>query len=139
VAGIRVFRSQEVGDGDWSPIVDRGTWAEVQERRSYRASVSDRREWRFYLLRGLVVCKNCGWRMAGCTSKDAAYMCAKHTYLGPQRCHRRIGAARLEEFVTDAAVELLTHLDVTGAPSTALTLSAADETAITPTKPSWPS
>jgi site-specific DNA recombinase len=75
------------------------------------------------------VCKKCGWRMAGSTSKDAAYMCAKHTYLGPERCHRRIGAARLEEF-TDAAVKLLTHLDVTGAPSAAIALSAADEAAI---------
>jgi len=74
VAGIRVFRGQEVGDGDWAAIIDRGTWAEVQERRSYRASAYDRRGWRFYLLRGLVVCKKCGWRMAGCTSKDAAYM-----------------------------------------------------------------
>lgn len=54
--------------------------------------------------------------MAGSTSKDACYLCAKHTYLGPERCHRRIGAARLEEFVSDAAVELLTRLDVRGAP-----------------------
>jgi hypothetical protein len=130
VTGIRVFRGQDAGEGDWPAIIDRGTWAEVQERRAYRASAHDRRGWRFYLLRGLVVCKKCGWRMAGCTSKDAAYLCARHTYLGPERCHRRIGAARLEEFVTDAAVELLTHLDVTGAPSATLALSAADEAAI---------
>lgn len=76
------------------------------------------------------MCKKCGWRMAGSTSKDACYMCAKHTYLGAQRCHRRIGAARLEAFVTDAAVELLTRLDVTGTPSAATALSAADEAAI---------
>jgi hypothetical protein len=36
----------------------------------------------------------------------------------------------LEAFVTDAAVELLTHLDVTGAPSAATALSEQDETAI---------
>jgi site-specific DNA recombinase len=36
----------------------------------------------------------------------------------------------LEAFVTDAAVELLTHLDVTGAPSVATALSAQDEAAI---------
>ncbi len=130
VTGIRVFRGQDAGEGDWPAIIDRGTWREVQERRSYRASAYDRRGWRFYLLRGLVVCKKCGWRMAGCTSKDACYMCAKHTYLGPERCHRRIGAARLEEFVTDAAVELLTNLDVTGTPSAAIALSAADEAVI---------
>jgi hypothetical protein len=45
--------------GDWPPIIDRGTWREVQERRSYRASAHDRRGWRFYLLRGLVLCKQC--------------------------------------------------------------------------------
>jgi site-specific DNA recombinase len=130
VTGIRVFRGQDAGEGDWSAIIDRGTWSEVQERRVYRASAHDRRGWRFYLLRGLVVCKKCGWRMAGSTSKDACYLCAKHTYLGAQRCHRRIGAARLEAFVTDAAVDLLSHLDVTGTPSAATALSAADEAAI---------
>jgi hypothetical protein len=100
VTGIRVFRGLDAGEGDWPAIIDR-------------------RGWRFYLLRGLVVCKKCGWRMAGSASKDACYLCAKHTYLGAQRCHRRIGAARLEAFVTDAAVDLLTHLDVTGTPSAA--------------------
>jgi site-specific DNA recombinase len=130
VTGIRVFRGQEAGDGDWAPIIDRGTWTEVQERRSYRASAYDRRGWRFYLLRGLVVCKKCGWRMAGSTSKGASYMCARHTYLGPERCTRRIGAARLEEFVTDAAVELLTHLDVTGTPSAATALAPTEQAAI---------
>jgi hypothetical protein len=130
VTGIRVFRGEEAGEGDWPAIIDRGSWREVQERRSYRASAYDRRGWRFYLLRGLVVCKRCGWRMAGSTSKDAAYMCARHTYLGPERCHRRIGAARLEEFVSDAAVELLTHLDVSGAPRVSTALSAVDEAAI---------
>jgi site-specific DNA recombinase len=130
VTGIRVFRGEEAGDGDWAPIIDRGTWTEVQERRSYRASAHDRRGWRFYLLRGLVVCKKCGWRMAGSTSKGASYMCARHTYLGPQRCTRRIGAARLEEFVTDAAVELLTHLDVTGTPSAATALAPTEQAAI---------
>ena len=36
----------------------------------------------------------------------------------------------LEAFVTEAAVELLTHLDVTGAPSVATALSAQDEATI---------
>ncbi|MBW0010544.1 MAG: hypothetical protein JO063_10585 [Pseudonocardiales bacterium] len=57
-------------------------------------------------------------------------MCAKHTYLGPARCTRRIGAARLEELVTDAAVDLLTHLDVTGAPTAAIALSERDQVMI---------
>jgi hypothetical protein len=36
----------------------------------------------------------------------------------------------LKAFVTDAAVQLLTHFDVTGAPTAATALSAEDETAI---------
>jgi hypothetical protein len=36
----------------------------------------------------------------------------------------------LEAFIADAAVELLTHLDVTGAPSAVTALSAPDEAAI---------
>ncbi len=116
VTGIRVFRGEEVGEGDWPAIIDWGTWREVQQQRSYRASAHDRLGWRFYLLRGLVVCKKCGWRTAGSTSKDVFYMCARHDYLGPERCTRKIGAARLEAFVSDAAVELLTHLDVRGVP-----------------------
>ena len=48
----------------------------------------------------------------------------------PERCHRRIGAARLEDFVTDAAVDLLTHVDVSGAPSAATAVSAGDEAVI---------
>jgi DNA invertase Pin-like site-specific DNA recombinase len=116
VTGIRVFRGQEVGEGDWPPIIDRGTWREVQERRSYRSLAHDRRGWRFYLLRGLVVCKKCGWRMAGSTSKAASYMCARHTYLGPERCHRRIGAARLEEFCQPCLGSLISIIVVLSPP-----------------------
>jgi Recombinase len=54
VTAIRVFRGEDAAEGDWPPIIDRGTWAEVQERRAYSASAHDRRGWRFYLLRGLV-------------------------------------------------------------------------------------
>jgi hypothetical protein len=71
--------------GDWAAIVDRGTWTEAQERRGYRASAHARRAWRVYLLWGLAVCKKCGWRMTGATSKDSSYMYARHDYLGPER------------------------------------------------------
>lgn len=36
VAGIRVFRGEEIGDGEWPAILDRGMWQEVRERRAYR-------------------------------------------------------------------------------------------------------
>ncbi len=44
VTGIRVFRGEEVGEGDWPAIIDRGTWREVQQpgRRTHpRRHLSD--------------------------------------------------------------------------------------------------
>jgi site-specific DNA recombinase len=77
-----------------------------------------------------VVCKKCGMHMAGSRSKAASYMCTRNGLLGPERCTRRIDAATLEAFVTDAAVDMLTQLDVTGAPTVATALSEQDEAAI---------
>jgi len=130
VTGIRVFRGEEFGEGDWPAIIDRGTWAEVQDRSAYRASAYVYRSSRFYLLRGLVVCKKCGTHMSGSRGRAPSYLCTRRNELGSTRCTRRIHATMLEGFVTDAAVELLTHLDVTGAPSAATALSEQDETAI---------
>ncbi|MGH3753377.1 MAG: recombinase family protein [Pseudonocardiaceae bacterium] len=59
VTGIRVFRGEDFGDGDWPVIIDRGTWTEAQDRRAYRAAARQR-PFRFYVLRGLVMCKKCG-------------------------------------------------------------------------------
>ncbi|HKR49341.1 MAG TPA: hypothetical protein VJT72_07120 [Pseudonocardiaceae bacterium] len=38
VTGIRVFRGQDFGDGNWPVIIDRGTWTEAQDRWAHRAS-----------------------------------------------------------------------------------------------------
>ncbi|MGH3767076.1 MAG: recombinase family protein [Pseudonocardiaceae bacterium] len=130
LTGIRVFRRQDFGDGDWPVIIDRGTWTEAQDRRAYRASAHESRASRFYLLRGLVMCKKCGMHMAGNLSKAPSYMCTRHNSIGPDYCTRRIYAKPLEAFVSDAAVELLTNLDVTGAPRATTTLSAVDEATI---------
>jgi site-specific DNA recombinase len=125
-----VFRGQDFGDGDWPVIIDRGTWTEVQDRRAYRTSAHESRASRFYLLRGLVMCKKCGTHMAGNQCVKPSYMCTQHNSIGLAYCTRRINAVPLDEFVSDAAVELLTHLDVTGAPTAATALSAADEATI---------
>lgn len=130
LTGIRVFRGQDFGDGDWPVIIDRGTWTEVQDRRAYRASAHDSRASRFYLLRGLVMCKKCGMHMAGNLSKEPSYMCTRHNSIGPAYCTRRINATPLEAFVSDAAVGLLTNLDMTGALTVVTALSAADEATI---------
>jgi DNA invertase Pin-like site-specific DNA recombinase len=130
LTGIRVFRGQDFGDGDWPVIIDRGTWTEAQDRRVYRASAHESRASRFYLLRGLVMCKKCGMHMAGNRCKAPSYMCTRHNSIGAAYCTRRINAIPLEEFVSAAAVELLTHLDVTGVPTATTALSAQDEATI---------
>ena len=131
VTGIRVFRKQDYGDGGWPVIIDRGTWLEAQERRAYRASVSGPRAFRFYVLRGLVICKKCAKTMAGgMNNQKPYYACTRRADRQGSACVRRIHALKLEAFVTDAAVELLTGLDVSGAPTATLALPEADQAAI---------
>ncbi|MDJ0342510.1 recombinase family protein [Streptomyces sp. PH10-H1] len=116
VAGIRVFRGEEIGNGEWPAIIDRGLWNEVREHRSYRASAWAMRTKpaRFYLLRGVITCKGCGTRMAGTASKQPAYTCTRHTRRDEAQCGRKIAAKKTEEFVKDAAIRLLENLDVNG-------------------------
>ncbi|MGH3856894.1 MAG: recombinase family protein [Pseudonocardiaceae bacterium] len=137
VTGIRVFRGEDIGAGDWPAIIDRGTWTEVQDRRAYRAH--PRRPNRFYVLRGLVMCKRCVTPMSGSHIRDATYVCSRQDSIGPARCARRINATMLEDFVCDAAVQLLTDLDVSAAPVAATVLSAADQGAISADEAEWPS
>ncbi|HEY3873416.1 MAG TPA: recombinase family protein, partial [Actinocrinis sp.] len=118
MAGIRVFRKQEIGPGTWPAIIDEGMFREVQERRSYRAAKSRakqaaQRTERYYLLRSLVWCTACGVRMAGGMSSGApTYHCTSER--GGRACRRSVSAATLEAFVSDAAIRMLTELDVTG-------------------------
>ncbi len=75
VTEIRVFRGQDFGEGGWPAITDRGVWNEAQDRRAYRASAHPCRRFRFYLLRGLVMCKKCGAAMAGSPRNAAPHLC----------------------------------------------------------------
>lgn len=111
VAGIQVFRGEEIGDGDWPAIVERGLWTEVQaRRRSIRSAYADpagSAPRRFYLLRGLVTCKACGTHMGG---SGGRYLCNRLRRLGGDLCGRAVGAATLDSFVTDAALDILETL-----------------------------
>ncbi|MBV8994709.1 MAG: zinc ribbon domain-containing protein, partial [Pseudonocardiales bacterium] len=130
VTGIRVFRGRDFGDGDWPVIIDRGTWVEAQDRRAYRAAARAR-PFRFYVLRGLVMCKQCGKPMAGsATNHKPYYVCTRRDDRDGTSCTRRIAALKLESFVTDAAIELLGGLDVSGAPTATVQLPEADQAAI---------
>lgn len=111
-------------------IIDRGTWTEAQDRRAYRAAASAR-PFRFYLLRGLVMCKQCAKPMGGAMNNHKPYYaCSRRKDRQGSACIRRIYALKLEAFVADAAVELLTGLDVTGTPTATVALPEADQAAI---------
>ena len=134
VAGIRVFRGQEIGSGIWPAIIDPAMFREVQERRAFRsAATREQYEHRtFYLLRGLLWCTKCGARMSGRpdTGGRPVYVCTNFRPTdGSAKCYRRAGAASLESFIKDAAITLLERLDVTGAATTAM-LTDDDKAAI---------
>ena len=134
MAGIRVFRGQEIGPGIWPAIIDPAMFREVQERRAFRsAATREQYEHRkFYLLRGLLWCTKCGARMSGRpdTGGRPVYVCNNFRPTdGSTKCYRRAGAASLESFVIDAAIDLLERLDVTGAATTAM-LTDDDKAAI---------
>jgi DNA invertase Pin-like site-specific DNA recombinase len=118
MASLRVYRDQEIGPGTWPAIIPVGMFREVQERRGYRAAAhreqaQERRTGKFYTLRSLVWCTGCGVRMAGGTNKARpTYQC--NAEKSGKNCRRRISATVLEKFATDAAIRMLTQLDVTG-------------------------
>jgi hypothetical protein len=135
VAGIRIFRGEEIGPGIWPAIIAEPMFREVQERRAYRSAVNREQyeQRQFYLLRGLLWCTKCGVRMSGRpdgTTSRPVYVCNNfRPAAGTKKCHRRVGATTLEGFVKDAAIDLLERLDVTGAVSASV-LSDADNAAI---------
>ncbi|WP_240361161.1 MULTISPECIES: recombinase family protein [unclassified Streptomyces] len=129
VAGIRVFRGEEVGRSQWPAIINEGLWQEVRDRRTYRAPAvpsSQKGDNRFYLLRGIVMCKRCGVRMAGSLGK---YLCGRSQRTDSKFCGRSVSAPTLEAFATDAAINLLERLDVTGSTEPP-SLTAVDQAAI---------
>ncbi|WP_240799051.1 recombinase family protein [Streptomyces sp. A0958] len=79
VADIRMHQGEEVGAGKWPAIIDAGTWAEVRARREYRSAIhqTNLELRRFYLLRGLVMCKRCGTLMSGPRSGRCPRTCAR--------------------------------------------------------------
>ena len=116
VAAIRVFRKEEIGDGEWPAIIDKGLFMEVRERRTYRATALARPtkdgqppQRRFYVLRGLVTCSDCGIRMNGTVSR---YVCGRIHRLDDTKCSRGIQGKYLTEFVIEAALRVLENLEL---------------------------
>lgn len=115
VAGIRMHHGQEVAVGKWPAIIKRDKWDFVQELLEFR-SVAARgkrarnRAPRAYILRGLVICGNCGTTMAGCSG--TVYRCSRANRQDGKKCARSMQAEPLEKFVEDVAIRVLTELAV---------------------------
>jgi len=115
VAGICWHNGQEVAVGKWLPIIPRAQWDFAQELLTFRSVAAQKkrarnRQPRAYVLRGLVICGNCGTAMAGCSGNY--YRCSRANRQDGMRCARTMQAGPLEEFVEDAAIRLLTELAV---------------------------
>jgi hypothetical protein len=115
VAGICWHNGQEVAVGKWLPIIPRAQWDFTQELLGFRSVAAQKkrarnRQPRSYILRGVVICGNCGTAMAGCSGNY--YRCSRANRQDGMKCARTMQAGPLEEFVEDAAVLLLTKLAV---------------------------
>jgi DNA invertase Pin-like site-specific DNA recombinase len=115
VAGICWHKGQEVAVGKWLPIIPRAQWDFAQELLTFRSVAARKkratnRAPRAYILRGLVICGNCGTTMAGCSG--TVYRCSRANRQDGQKCARTMQAEALEKFVQDAAIRLLAGLTV---------------------------
>ena len=114
VAGINIHRGQEIGVGKWPAIISRTEWDFAHEILTFRSSAAQKeratRNRRTYILRGLVICGNCGTTMAGCSGNT--YRCSRALRQDELKCARTMRAEPLEKFVEDAAITLLTNLTV---------------------------
>lgn len=120
LAGLRVFRGEIIGPGDWPALIDPGTFYEVQERMDFRAE-----QWhegqtrRVYLLRGVVRCADCKKTMTGMPSASGrgAYQCRnKPDGASGRLCGRRFAGPELESFVLDSLLGFLENLDIENRP-----------------------
>jgi len=102
---------------EWIPvqvpqIISQEIWQQAQERLAMRQKFSPRHNFQnFYLLRGLLVCQDCGHTLAGRTAQDRkTYRCC---YGGKRRSpdvpvHSRVVVAEvIETAVWNAVVDLL--------------------------------
>ncbi|HEV2343485.1 MAG TPA: recombinase family protein [Actinocrinis sp.] len=113
-AGLRTFHgSAESEDGyrhaAWEPCVSVQDWQRAQSERETRAAASGGvGPHAAYLLTGLVLCEKCRDHMVGSIIAGyRMYACASMNRAHPGKCNRRIAAKSLEQFVQQAAVEIL--------------------------------
>jgi site-specific DNA recombinase len=129
VAGICWHNGQEIAVGKWLPIIPRTQWDFAQELLTFRSVAAQKkraknRPPRAYILRGLVICGNCGTAMAGCSGNY--YRCSRANRQDGLKCSRTMQAGPLETFVEDATIELLTKLTISSRRSRTGAVQAAE-------------
>jgi site-specific DNA recombinase len=129
VAGICWHNGKEVAVGKWLPIIPRAQWDFAQEMLAFRSTAAQKKRAknkppRVYILRGVVICGNCGTVMAGCSGK--LYRCSRANRQDGMRCARTMLAEPLEKFVEDAAIRLLTGLAVSPRKTRTAAVEAAE-------------
>ena len=128
LAGIRVFRGQEIGRGAWPAIISDSVFQQVRaKRQGMRQAANSVRRTRFYTLRSLVTCHESGTSMGGSSGAAPSYRCGRIQRNDELHCTNQIGAVKLEDFVRDEAVRLLTALDPSGYVSQAASTPADKE------------
>jgi site-specific DNA recombinase len=108
--GQHVYRGRDgTFTRDVPPLVDRETWERAHAQ--LKANSVQRPMKRFYLLRGLICCKNCGSRYIGAKRAHGTklhYRCLLSMRGGPRRCRSaNINAPALEDYVWRQAKALL--------------------------------
>lgn len=103
----RISKSPQTFEATWKPIVDRQTWAMLENELEQRAKEPKNGGFhgRRHLLSGFLVCEACGYKLLswkGNAKKPAVYLCQQRTE-HPDRC----GKSRiLMSDADDTAVEL---------------------------------
>ncbi len=100
------------------PIVDRDIFERIQVRLGFRDIRVGRTFQRPYLLAGLAVCGNCGYKMVGHSrngksAKRRVYTCSGYMRIGRSVCRSvNVGAEALESKVVDAIREDICRPDL---------------------------
>jgi site-specific DNA recombinase len=109
VAGLRQYHGQVVGKAAWEPIIDKGTWLDLQAKLTDPDRKKGGRP-HTHLLSGIGAC-HCGRPIRGGKGKKHGrliYSCGTGSKdRGKGSCGLTIDGKRLEEYVTEKAIKWL--------------------------------
>jgi hypothetical protein len=103
--GLRVHRGEVVGQGDWSPILDRGLWEQVRAVLADPARKTSSSSAAVHLLSGIARCGVCGASMRASMNRTVpSYRCATSACVSRNR-------ADLDDLVTRVVLARLARPD----------------------------